>query len=437
MIVVMIITKNATAGNDAYSMPFLKNMQAGPVQFVIGAQARVRYEHFENYTIKGYRPGDDDDMLLERVRLDFSATFFESLRVFLQFQDAHSFLTKYDNDDFPKSSPIEDTMDIRQLYFECNTIGGIPLGFRMGRQQISYGDQRVFGPGSWGNTGRYAWDAAMVKGELGPVWADVWVGRNIQYKSDTWPNRGADGFITLVAYSGIKYEHFRFDIFYVYKNDEHGAEGHVSGDESIRSHSAGFQTEIKSGKAFDASLTLIRQSGSYGNENLRAYGANVRAGITAPVSWKPRIGGQITWGSGDSDPDDGVRETFDGLYGGKDIYFYGCLNLFTWSNIRDHEINFSVHPFENVTAFVDYHYFTLDEARDAWYTTGMKEHRRDKDGVSGVVLGHEIDVRLAFTICSYVEIMAGFGRMFPGEFIRNTGSAETASWGFFQTTFTI
>ena len=33
---------------------------------------------------------------------------------------------------------------------------------RLARQQISYGDQRVFGPGQWGNTGRWCWDAALV-----------------------------------------------------------------------------------------------------------------------------------------------------------------------------------------------------------------------------------------------------------------------------------
>ena len=63
-------------------------------------------------------------------------------------------LTRFDDKDFPASSSIVDTLDIRQFYVEWLRIGGRPLGFKVGRQQISYGDQRVFGPGNWGNTGR-------------------------------------------------------------------------------------------------------------------------------------------------------------------------------------------------------------------------------------------------------------------------------------------
>ena len=43
--------------------------------------------------------------------------------------------------------------------------------------RISYGDQRVFGPGNWGNTGRFAWDAATLKVDTRWFWSDVWVGK--------------------------------------------------------------------------------------------------------------------------------------------------------------------------------------------------------------------------------------------------------------------
>lgn len=152
-------------------------MRAGPVTFDIGGQARLRYEYDSGFTIKGYEPGGHDQLLLERVRLDLSARFWDQPRLLLQFQDAHAFLTRYGPDDFPRSSPVDDTLDIRQLYAEWIRIGDNPFGLRIGRQQIAYGDQRMFGPDSWGNTGGFAWDAAMLKLETEWLATDLWVGR--------------------------------------------------------------------------------------------------------------------------------------------------------------------------------------------------------------------------------------------------------------------
>jgi len=42
---------------------------------------------------------------------------------------------------------------------EWRKTGSSPFGFKAGRQQINYRDNRVFGPGQWGNVGRYTWDA--------------------------------------------------------------------------------------------------------------------------------------------------------------------------------------------------------------------------------------------------------------------------------------
>lgn len=91
----------------------VKNLQAGPVTFDLGGQARLCYEYDDGLTIKGYEPGGHDQLLLERLRLDSSARLWDRPRVFLRLQDAHPFLTRLGQADFPTSSPIEDTLDIR------------------------------------------------------------------------------------------------------------------------------------------------------------------------------------------------------------------------------------------------------------------------------------------------------------------------------------
>ena len=56
-----------------------------------------------------------------------------------------------------------------------------------------------------------------------------------------------------------------------------------------------------------------------------------------------------------------------------DINFYGDLNLFFWANLRDYEWDFHLQPARNMKLMFEHHYFTLDQARDAWYTTGMSD----------------------------------------------------------------
>jgi len=413
----------------------LKNMRAGPVIFDFGGQARMRYEHDDGFTLKGYEPGGRDRLLLERVRLDLAARFKEGPRLFLQLQDSHAFLTRFKDTDFPVSSPIQDTLDIRQLYVEWLRIGGSPIGLRVGRQQISYGDQRVFGPGNWGNTGRFAWDAAMLKIDTRWFWTDAWVGKYLLYKTDVWPDRDIDHFLTFVAYTHVKGLPFRLDLFYVLKRDDSGKIVGESGLGNLLSHTMGLQAEGHLFGVLDASATFAAQLGRYGHDTLRAVGASGKLGLTLPVAWKPRLGGQFTWGSGDSNPTDGVHGTFDGVYGGRDIFFYGYLNLFFWANLRDAEIDLSLEPRRALAFYLEYHHFRLDQATDAWYTTGLNAYRRDSTGRSGTGLGDEIDSRVVWTLWNHLELMGGYGRFFPGSYVKHTGPAAPANWFFIQSAY--
>jgi hypothetical protein len=425
----------APTGEDAF-WAHLKNLPFGPATLDIGGQARVRFEDDDGFTIKGYEPGGGDQLLLERVRLDFSARLGGRRLVFLQLQDAHAFVTRFTDTDFPQSSPIDDTLDIRQLYTEWLHVGGSAFGFRVGRQQISYGDQRVFGPGNWGNTGRFAWDAAMMKVETDRFSSDSWVGRYLLYKSDVWPDRSIDNFLTFVNYTQVKKLPVRLDLFYVLKDDRSGQVVGESGAGTVLSHTVGVQVEGRPfTKDLDVSATVAAQFGRYGLDTVRAFGASGKVGFTLPTVWTPRIGGQYTWGSGDSNPTDGVHGTFDGVYGGRDIFFYGYLNLFFWANIRDAEIDLRATPRRGLTLFLEYHHFNLDAARDAWYTTGLKPYRRDATGRSGTELGGELDARAVWSASSHLELMVGFGRFFPGAFVQATGGATPARWTCLQSTY--
>lgn len=130
-----------------------------------------------------------------------------------------------------------------------------------------------------------------------------------------------------------------------------------------------------------------------------------------------------------------MHQTFDGVYGGRDIFFYGYLNLFVWANPRDAGIDFSVTPHRALTGFVEFHHSALDRSADAWYTTSLKPYHRDPSGRSGSALGEELDLRVVWNASAHLELMAGCGRFFPGSFVSNTGPASSADWSFAQVTY--
>ncbi len=408
----------------------LKDLPIGPLKLDIGGELRLRYEDQDAFDVRRYDPAARDRLLLTRAMLDFNLRMDDpKVNLFLQLRDAHAVDSRLKENDFPQNNPIEDHCDIRQAYIQWLRIGGSPFGFKAGRQQINYGDQRVFGPGLWGNTGRYAWNAAMLKAETDLLDVDAWVGRFIENRPDTWPNRAFPDPTAFVAYVSVKKLPVRLDFFYAARYDPSGDTRGEKGVGDLISHSPGFQSEGKFAGHFDYSATFVAQFGEYGKDRIEAFGAAAALGFTAPIPWKPRLAARFAWGSGDGNPGDGVHETFDGVFGGADR-FYGDLNLFFWSNLRDYELDLRIEPTGKLLIFAEYHYFTLDRSKDAWYTTGLRPLRRDITGASGARLGWELDLRAVWMPFRGFEIMVGYGIFEPGRFVRSTGK-DDAAHGFF------
>jgi len=406
----------------------------GSVAFELGGQVRLRVEDDNAFDIRGYRPSTDDRFLLSRVMLDAAVRLSPRHRVFLQLRDAHEAASYLDEEDFPRNNPFSDTLDIRQLFYEGLDLAGTGVTVRLGRQQISYGDQRVFGPGQWGNTGRWAWDAALVNVKRSRIDADVWIGRPIRNRPDRWPNASVPEPVVATVYARALKLPTRLDVFYVHKDDASGTTAGETGAGTLRSHSLGFQTEGTRGR-LDYALTGVMQRGAWGPDQIRSGGASGTLGVRLKAPWQPRIRAIVTWGSGDDDPHDGVHGTFDGVVGGADIAFYGYCNLFFWANLWDREVQVLLRPAGRLDVYLQAHSFALASPRDAWYSTSLSTVRRDPTGASGTDLGGEIDGRAVYRIRPDVELMAGLGYFRPGAYVSRTGASRDALWLMAQVTW--
>lgn len=417
----------------------LKNLDLGPGRLDVGASLRLRYEFADNVNVRGYGGGASDSLLLFRTRLNVEYRLpDDGPRARLELQDSRYTWSDLGPELWTRNSPYRDTFDVREAYVEWKGIGGSPLGFKAGRQAIKYGDRRVFGPGDWGNVGKFWWDAAKLYWETDRGQLDLVYGRRVTSRP-TKPNTTHFPFEMYSAYfQGKAFKSgersLKPDVFYVFKEDDSGTLKGEAGTGDERIHSAGFLVEGQWGPAWDFGGTLIGQTGRYGGDDVRAYGGNARAGHTwAAAPWTPRLAAEISYASGDRDPDDGRRGTFDGVFGDMALY-YGRMNMFSLSNLVDYQLSFAIQPTPKVSISVDYHLFHRAQTRDEWYWVSGNPVDRDA-GADGREIGQEVDLLAQWRVNPYLELSAGAARFFAGDFIDNTeGGSGHADWVFVQGT---
>lgn len=414
---------------------FLKDIEIGPGKLNIDGSLRFRSELFEQFSIKKYGTDDEDGILLERFRLGLDYRINENLNFYVQLQDAHYWFSELDlNKHFGDVCPYQNPLDLKQANMEWKHIADTPFGFKAGRQAIAYRDLRVWGPGNWGNTGSFTWDA--VKFYADTDWVDtdlIWARRVISDK-DHFDDEYYD-FTAYGMYSKIQNLPVDLDLFYLLKKDGEETYAGEFGLGDLETHSLGFYASGHFLERWDWKGTFAYQLGEYGQDDINAFMVNTGAGYTfKDTPWTPRLGAEFSYGSGDDDPNDGDRETFDALFGAVAPY-YGRMNMFSLKNLEDYQASLGVKPAKNINLSLNYHYFRLAEAEDGWYYCHKKVHRQDPTGLSGRDLGHEIDLLTKWKVNPNIELFSGFAHFFPENYIDNTGISEEANWFFVQCTF--
>lgn len=410
----------------------LLQTEKGKTQFYLGGNYRIRGEIQNHYNVKTYGITGKEDFLLSRLRLDMGFSYTDNIGVRLQLQDARVFGSSFDESDFNgRNNPFYDPLDINNAYLFIKPLDSLRLS--IGRQALNIGDRRIFGPGDWGNSGRYIWDAINIQFNGKGYSIQAVYGANILHQPDVFPNWSKEAGNAFALYSRLKMLPVDIDIFYVNKIDfkksyqsEKGALGNLA------IHHAGIQT----GKQLNnvtATVLFVHSFGSYSDDRISS------SGITANFSWQPNITlkphvmlGYI-YGSGDKDPFDGRRQTFDGIFSGSDTDLYSWMNFAFWNNIHQVRADLVVAPHKNVELRAEYHLFFLDSATDAWYFPG-KAIRRDISGKSGSFVGQEMDFTAKVTVAKWLLFQGGFCYFIPGEFVANTGTHPDASWLFSQLT---
>jgi len=367
-----------------------------------------------------------DNYYLSRLRLDVQVKPVSWLSFYTQIQDARAM--NYDKGQ-PAAS-MQDPLDLRLAYVQLGNSGeGSGQWIRVGRQEIQYGNQRIFGNGDWSNAGR-EFDAVRAR-YYRPGASAEFIAGSVVLQDPSRFDRHKPG------------EHF-YGTYDTFDRIVPGASVepyfflkttlNVAGETGSHGNSSEYVTGLRfAGKLpgrFDYALEALHEGGNYATDHISAFGAVYSAGWTVTRShWTPRISADYDYASGDNNTKDGVRGTFDQMYGNPQPFF-SVTGLFGWKNLREYREGIDFVPRKNVKIIVDYRDYNLATIQDGLYNGPGTRVFLNRKATSDHV-GDGVETRIAITWPRAITTSFGVGALFSGTYLHQSAQYGTYLYPYF------
>lgn len=299
---------------------------------------------------------------------------------------------------------------------------------QLGRQALSYDDERILGGLDWHVAGRYH---DLLKLGYSKNLNTIHVALAFNQNSDNPPKRG-----NYFAPTGQPYKNMQM-AWYHYGNAQKPF------GISLLAMNLGWEAgdEIKAGNAFmqtfgtyltykkdmwDFNGSFYYQSGKsrptekISSKSVSAYMASVFAKANFTSQWAVGFGSDYLSGS---DQNSDKHKAFDPLYG-THHKFYGTMDYFyasTFSNglnpgLWDNQVGIYYKPSPKVDMSLNYHYFMSAKS------VTVEEHKFSKG------LGSEVDFQINWSIMPDVKLMAGYSFMLGTKSMDVVKGGDHKSW---------
>jgi len=388
--------------------------------FHMGAQARVRGDFVRNQLLSdfGFSPDTHDEQVVSRTRLNLSVKPMKSLAGFIQGQ----FYTRENPDDYSE-------VNLYQAYVEFSGMENLPVGLKVGRQELSYGTSFFLGPNDFYEG--LVWDGGKIK--IAPkdnFWVDLIGARYVKLNENTSDNEPA----LYGAYSSYELTHdSAVDLYFFYHKG--GFQFfHTDLPASDKWFTLGTRLAGKTKGGFDYEIEPLYQFGKIENserlaqDTISAYGGHIEAGYTMDSEHKTRIFTAYAFGSGDNNAQDKKFREFHGnIY--NDNYLVGDTSLIPdlsgitvgdarASGMHIFVAGLSLDLTSKLNLNLDNHYLLSDKTPN-----GISKN-----------LGDEINLITTYNLFENCNIIASANRFFTGKFFEDaTGSKKPIDYFYVQT----
>lgn len=375
-------------------------------------QIRLRAEGF---TGSGFKRDSDDAYVLERLRLNMRIAPARWLKLFLQGEDGHIL----GQSQLLPVPPNQDSMDLRLAYIELGEPGEKHFGLRLGRQELDFGEQRLLGSANWINTPR-SFDAVRGTWRSAGFRLDTFAGSLVkphdnQFNEAT-PGSNIFGVYTVFSHLIPK---SRFEP-YLFWRRQSGllTENKLGGIANFGTY--GFRWKGKFTGDWDYGAEMAKQRGSLGADGINAWAGHWVVGRTfSRLRVKPRFFAEHNYASGDHNPADGVRGTFDQLFASAHD-LYALTDQVGWKNIRHVRVGAEMKPRANLSIGARYNAYWLADRHDALYSAAGTALARSASGTASSYVGNELDFVMSHQFAKRTLFLGGIGHLFPGTFLKRT-----------------
>ncbi|MFO1464413.1 MAG: alginate export family protein [bacterium] len=388
-----------------------KEPKLWPDKVKVGGEFRTRLEARINDDLNS-AASDDDTFVLLRTRIYLDLNPMSYVRLYAMFQDSETL--------GQNTSALIKTPDRHKFYqgwVFLKNAGPFSTSLKMGRQEFVYGDARLVGNNNWNNLGR-SFDGAVVRLENSDFWLDL-------FGSRIHPNGKENQFAGAYA-QWKKFPQGELEAYALYL---HGSKSGL-GNGSLSIATIGSRIKGKFKKNYDYGFEGAYQTGDSAGNLVSAFATHLHLGYTFPLSFKPRVGIEYNFASGDDNPKTGTVTTFNNLFPTNHDK-YGYMDLFSWKNLHDFRFSFDTQPLEWFKTKLDYHAFLLPDPANGVFLANGTQYRAGVPGASHFA-GQELDLLFTFKPWKYVDALVGYSVFFPGAFFKDTGSSDTSQFFYTQ-----
>ncbi len=399
-----------------FSLAFFLFITTSYAQFTIDAELRPRVEYRHGY--KTLFPDDADPSVFvsQRSRLNFGYKT-EKLHLYISPQDVRVW------GDVPQLNVADNNgFSLHQAWGEVSI--DTAFSVKVGRQEIAYDDQRIFGSVNWAQQGR-SHDAAIVKWQKET--AKVHLGAAYNQEKETLT--GNILYANASTYKSLQYlwmhkDWKNFNASFLFLNNGFQALGVEEEDAETRySQTTGVHLNYKINDLKFTSNLYYQFGNDINNNDLSAYLLALEAHYTVSDNLGFKLGGELQSGNDYGVPANGENNAFTPLYGtnhkfngfmdyyyvGNHMHSVGLTDLYA-------SINYKLNPKSAIN--LDLHQF---------FASAELDEELSKN------LGTEIDLVFAHKINKMVSLKAGYSHYFETEateFLKNNFDGNTNNWAW-------
>jgi len=398
---------------------------------VMPAWLRIRgefRERMEGFDGAGFVEDRQDLYYLSRVRLNATVTPTRLLSFQVQAQDARVARKTVGAVGTPFKAPL----DLRMAFADVGD-AKTPVAVRVGRQELVYGEQRLVGHVSWLNAAR-TFDGAKVTFRTPAFSVDAFGTSVVRIMDGAFDrsgngNRFAGAYATtarLIPLGSVEpYVFWRRDV-------NLRTETTTFGD--LEETTVGMRMAGRMPGRLDYGIEMALQRGSLGTDDVEAWAGHWQLRETLPGAAAVRLTGEYNYASGDDDPTDGVRGTFDQLYPTPHDK-YGLADQIGWKNIHHARAGVEFTPVKGLPVATNYHSWWLAETRDGIYAAGSAVLARVISGAASRHVGQEIDVQVTRALTPQLQLAGGYAHIFTGGFLKQATPGASYSHPYVMATY--